>query len=476
MVERRCRPLLQLDTSDWDAVIRNSGSERRTGSCILDNSHGAFKRRGHAYQCCAFPACGAQESAYSEFAYCGKCRRVVYCCREHQAADWELHKEPCRLIARYASAGTSACKRVSDAVVLIASIRIASQVDPPLVSACLDRLSTLCRRGDSSGHHAKEQLLKHLDLILTLLETENHPEIVLWSTVMLLATLQCGTDETDQRIALACEPTFRLRSTYRKVVLVMEQVVKTDQWTRAALAACIFFHCVTTGIDDGVSERKERAAAANAIEMILDVLLIFQHHAVDARELHASGSHYLELMGMQAFKALRTLITGTGDPHDAVTIRLATRAANGGLADNVVHAIRGLSFSVDAVLGGWLLIRCFINVAYQFEPSAQQQCIDAGAINVIQDTLCQHPTADSLHVAALRTLKRLDASYDTSLKIFQSANLELAEILSRASRERDPLLVLGDEDLGEEQDQENQSQAGVPESGAWPLRERTPTL
>jgi hypothetical protein len=47
-------------------------------------------------QQCALAGCAASESHVSQFKRCGACRTVVYCCREHQVADWPSHKAACK--------------------------------------------------------------------------------------------------------------------------------------------------------------------------------------------------------------------------------------------------------------------------------------------------------------------------------------------------------------------------------------------
>ena len=50
----------------------------------------------HGLRDCALPSCSKTEKTVKEFAGCSGCRSVVYCCLEHQALDWGVHKKACR--------------------------------------------------------------------------------------------------------------------------------------------------------------------------------------------------------------------------------------------------------------------------------------------------------------------------------------------------------------------------------------------
>ena len=56
---------------------------------------------------CALGSCAAREAPFSHFPKCSACKTVVYCCKEHQVADWPAHKAVCKA-ARKAGDGKAA--------------------------------------------------------------------------------------------------------------------------------------------------------------------------------------------------------------------------------------------------------------------------------------------------------------------------------------------------------------------------------
>ncbi len=45
---------------------------------------------------CALASCNAREAHPDHFKSCAACRKVEYCCKEHQAEDWPAHKAACK--------------------------------------------------------------------------------------------------------------------------------------------------------------------------------------------------------------------------------------------------------------------------------------------------------------------------------------------------------------------------------------------
>ena len=70
-------------------------------------SAAAAKVAARGLRSCALATCAAREVQASQFKNCGACKTVVYCCREHQVADWPAHKAACKA-ARKASAASAA--------------------------------------------------------------------------------------------------------------------------------------------------------------------------------------------------------------------------------------------------------------------------------------------------------------------------------------------------------------------------------
>jgi hypothetical protein len=57
---------------------------------------------------CAMAGCGAREAHVSHFGKCSACKAAVYCCRDHQQADWPAHKAACKAARKAAAAAKDA--------------------------------------------------------------------------------------------------------------------------------------------------------------------------------------------------------------------------------------------------------------------------------------------------------------------------------------------------------------------------------
>jgi hypothetical protein len=57
---------------------------------------------------CALAGCGAKEAHVSHFGKCSACKAAVYCCRDHQQADWPAHKAACKAARKAAAAKDAA--------------------------------------------------------------------------------------------------------------------------------------------------------------------------------------------------------------------------------------------------------------------------------------------------------------------------------------------------------------------------------
>ncbi len=63
---------------------------------------------------CGLFGCGAREAHPDHFKTCAACRKVAYCCKEHQTAHWPSHKAACKA-ARKAKAADDDCAGPSGA-------------------------------------------------------------------------------------------------------------------------------------------------------------------------------------------------------------------------------------------------------------------------------------------------------------------------------------------------------------------------
>ena len=110
--------LLQLMKDAWRR-LRQSGVLEKRG--ILDErkfgeltaSYGQYVVAAKAalsapgLRCCELASCGAREAHSQHFKSCTACLGVVYCCREHQVADWPAHKAACKAARKTAAAANS---------------------------------------------------------------------------------------------------------------------------------------------------------------------------------------------------------------------------------------------------------------------------------------------------------------------------------------------------------------------------------
>jgi hypothetical protein len=67
----------------------------------------AARAATHGLRACAHATCASREVHVSQFKLCAACKMVVYCSKEHQAANWPAHKAACKA-ARAAAANGAA--------------------------------------------------------------------------------------------------------------------------------------------------------------------------------------------------------------------------------------------------------------------------------------------------------------------------------------------------------------------------------
>jgi hypothetical protein len=97
-------------------VIEKRGLEsvdmKKVQACGLETDRSWQERRDAAtsglLKCCAMAGCGAKEAHVSQFGKCSACKAAVYCCRDHQQADWPAHKAACKAARKAAAAATDA--------------------------------------------------------------------------------------------------------------------------------------------------------------------------------------------------------------------------------------------------------------------------------------------------------------------------------------------------------------------------------
>ena len=83
----------------WEVVLSSGARERRRAA--QGRLGGGTQRQGRAagppLQRCGFASCGVLEPLPAKFKSCAACRRVFYCSKQHQVADWRAgHKAACK--------------------------------------------------------------------------------------------------------------------------------------------------------------------------------------------------------------------------------------------------------------------------------------------------------------------------------------------------------------------------------------------
>ena len=94
-------PAKQRLVDAWAQLVR-SGKLQRLNPAGTMAPLPAVLPRG-----CAQDGCSEREQRASQFKKCSACKSVVYCCKEHQQADWPAHKAACKaaVAAREAAHG-----------------------------------------------------------------------------------------------------------------------------------------------------------------------------------------------------------------------------------------------------------------------------------------------------------------------------------------------------------------------------------
>lgn len=77
--------------------LRHTGT--RMGNMKLSHEKIAKDVKKKGLRKCGHVECTNMERQPREFATCSKCRWVAYCCKDHQVADWPLHKKICKTVA-----------------------------------------------------------------------------------------------------------------------------------------------------------------------------------------------------------------------------------------------------------------------------------------------------------------------------------------------------------------------------------------
>ena len=96
-----CAAVLRKWRSNAVSSVLQARGVLQTGIAKAERDNAEFDARERAdvakygLRDCSLPSCSKTEKTAKEFAHCTGCRSVVYCCAEHQALDWDAHKQAC---------------------------------------------------------------------------------------------------------------------------------------------------------------------------------------------------------------------------------------------------------------------------------------------------------------------------------------------------------------------------------------------
>ena len=110
--------------SDAVSSVLRARGDLQTGVAEREKTIAEFKARKkadvakHGLRDCALPSCSKTEKSAKEFAGCTGCRSVVYCCLEHQAQDWDAHRQACADVVEHGlrDCALSSCSKTEKTV------------------------------------------------------------------------------------------------------------------------------------------------------------------------------------------------------------------------------------------------------------------------------------------------------------------------------------------------------------------------
>lgn len=96
-----CDAVLRKWRSPAVSDVLQSRGLMQTGTTMYEEHIAKLRARQRAdieeigLQHCALPSCDKTERTVHEFKLCSGCRAVKYCCAEHHALDWGVHRNAC---------------------------------------------------------------------------------------------------------------------------------------------------------------------------------------------------------------------------------------------------------------------------------------------------------------------------------------------------------------------------------------------
>ena len=361
VAELICKDFLQLDISNLFADAPGVDS-------VLDRGRlGAVRpqRREGERKCCRITRpcayCGVWEPHLNQYACCGKCstgrlRFVVYCCKEHQIADWKQHKRSCPILSRILPMDLAAIAELIDPQSIIAVLREAQGHDAGLAASCVERLQCLCSEEDNNTFKCSLAEEVSVEVLLQWLDTPNNFDLKSSIILLLCSIISSDTKQKANERAQRLIPCLQARGVFKAVASVMLDILSDKSIKRNLVLSTLAFWQFACCNDLPMSEC---AADADVLELLIACMAweggsqgLITWSAADAAHSLKPIAYQFE----QCCAALCHILRGNGEVEDPRMNTLMNRAVSNGAGKVTVDDMLGLAEFEGVQIAGLKLL------------------------------------------------------------------------------------------------------------------------